>query len=51
MYTFPWTYRLVDPGFVPMPIFDVVTKVVVLKVPATFTLVVRMFEVVSALVK
>lgn len=39
------------PGFVPIPMFEVAMRVKMFEVPETFTLVVRMFEVVRALVK
>ena len=38
-------------GTDPIPILEVEIKVVILEVPETFTLVVKMFEVVRALVK
>ena len=39
------------PGTAPIPMLEVTMRVMVLVVPETFTLVVKMFEVVRALVK
>jgi hypothetical protein len=41
----------VVPGTAPIPMLDVATTVAIFQVPATFTLVVKMLEVVRALVK
>ena len=46
--TLPWTQRFAPKGVVPMPIFEVATRVRRFEVPETFTFVVKMLDATTA---